>query len=178
MDTPAAGVAPADTSNDARLRAESERAWTAMGSDLIDAVLRLRRSTLSRMLESDLYLVDGVTLTPVQVDALECLAARPVWRMHELAARLGVDPSTATRAVDPLVRLELAERGPDPADRRYVAIRARERGAVVARRICAARLELMRAVLDPMPPEDRLRLTELLTRYVELIDDYARRSRI
>jgi len=178
MDTPAAGATPAATSDDARRRAESDRGWAAMGSDLIDAVLRLRRSTLSRMLERDLYLVDGVTLTPVQVDALECLGARPVWRMHELAARLGVDPSTATRAVDPLVRLELAERGPDPGDRRYVVIRASEHGVVVSRRISEARLALMRAVLDPMPPEDRLRLTELLTRYVELIDDYARRSRV
>jgi len=178
MDTPAAGAAPADTSDDARRRAESDRAWAAMGSDLVDAVLRLRRSTLSRMLERDLYLVDGVTLTPVQVDALECLAARPVWRMHELAARLGVDPSTATRSVDPLVRLELADRGPDPVDRRYVVIRASERGVTVSRRISSARLDLMRAVLDPMPPGDRLRLTELLTRYVDLIDDYARRSRV
>ncbi|MEU8134841.1 MarR family winged helix-turn-helix transcriptional regulator [Streptodolium elevatio] len=144
------------------------------GAGLVEAVLRLRRSSPSRLLQQDLYQVGDTQLTPVQVDALECLAGRPVWRMHELAARLGIDPSTATRTVDPLVRLGLAEREPDPANRRYVSVRASRRGKTVSGRITRARLALMRDVLAPMPAEDRAELTRLLTQYVDLIEEYAR----
>ncbi|NUU22572.1 MAG: MarR family transcriptional regulator [Streptomycetaceae bacterium] len=147
------------------------------GAGLVEAVLRLRRSSPSRLLQHDLYQVGDAELTPVQVDALECLARRPVWRMHELARHLGIDPSTATRTVDPLVRLELAEREADPANRRYVIVRASRRGQAVSRRIGAARLALMHEVLAPMPVADRARLTELLTRYVDLIEEYAERAR-
>ncbi|WP_436771487.1 MarR family winged helix-turn-helix transcriptional regulator [Yinghuangia sp. YIM S09857] len=146
------------------------------GAGLVEAVLRLRRSSPSRLLQQDLYQVGDTQLTPVQVDALECLAGRPVWRMHELAARLGIDPSTATRTVDPLVRLGLAEREPDPANRRYVSVRASRRGKAVSGRIGRARLALMRDVLAPMPVQDRAELTRLLTQYVDLIEDYARRE--
>lgn len=150
---------------------------TDPGPELVEAILRLRRSSPSRLLQQDLYRVGDTQLTPVQVDALEFLSGRPVWRMHELARGLGVDPSTATRTVDPLVRLGLAEREPDPANRRYVVVRASRRGRTVSRRIGAARLGLMREVLAPMPVADRARLTALLTRYADLIEEYAARSR-
>ncbi|MCF2532058.1 MarR family winged helix-turn-helix transcriptional regulator [Yinghuangia soli] len=146
------------------------------GAGLIEAVLRLRRSSPSRLLQAGLYAVGDTQLTPAQVDALECLAGRPLWRMHELAKHLNVEPSTATRTVDPLVRLGLAEREPDPVNRRYVVVQASTEGKAVARRIVAARLALMRDVLGPMPVEDRAALTELLTRYVDLIEAYAERT--
>jgi DNA-binding MarR family transcriptional regulator len=152
---------------------ESDATWDLVGARLMDALLQIRRSRPSRLLQRDLYLVDGTELTPVQVDTLECLADRPSWHMRELAGRLGVDPSTATRTLDPLARLGLADREPDPADRRYVIARATARGRAVSRRITTARLALMRDVLAPMPPEDRVRLTELLERYQELIDRHA-----
>ncbi|MGR7002159.1 MarR family winged helix-turn-helix transcriptional regulator [Yinghuangia aomiensis] len=154
-----------------------EDVWDTIGTRLVDAVLQLRRSRPSKLLQRDLYLVDGTELTPVQVDALECLATRGDWRMHELAARLGVDPSTATRTADPLVRLRLAERAPDPANRRYVVVRLTAAGRGVTARITGARLALMREVLAPMAPDDRLRLTELLGRYIDLVEAYAEGAR-
>ena len=50
-------------------------------------------------------------LEPGQVDTLDLLVQQPAWRMTDLADALRVDPSTATRAVQRLVRAGLAERG-------------------------------------------------------------------
>ena len=44
------------------------------------------------------------------MDTLDLLVQQPAWRMSELAEALRVDPSTATRAVQRLVRAGLADR--------------------------------------------------------------------
>ena len=151
--------------------AESEAAFDALGDRLIEATRRFSRSTRRQRLQAELYTVDGRELGLAQVDALEAVA-RGDTRMHELAAHLGLDPSTVTRTTAPLVDLGLLERFTDPANRRYVVLRCTSAGRRVATRLGTGRLVLMRAVLAPMDPARRLLFAELLDEYIDHIERY------
>jgi DNA-binding MarR family transcriptional regulator len=143
----------------------------ALGDRLIEANRRLSRSARRQSLQTDLYTVDGQELGLAQVDALEAVA-RGDTRMHELAAHLGLDPSTVTRTTAPLVDLGLLERFTDPANRRYVVLRCTPTGKRAAATLSAGRQDLMRAVLEPMAPQRRLMFAELLDEYIDLIERY------
>jgi DNA-binding MarR family transcriptional regulator len=150
---------------------ESAAAFEALGDRLIEATRRFSRSTRRQRMQTDLYTVDGRELGLAQVDALEAVA-RGDTRMHELAAHLGLDPSTVTRTTAPLVDLGLLERFTDPSNRRYVVLRCTESGQRVADRLIAGRRDLMRAVLEPMDPQRRLLFAELLDEYIDHIERY------
>lgn len=121
-------------------------------------------------MQRDLYWVGDRELTPVQVDALEVLCRRDLWRMREIAAELAVDRSTATRTIAPLVDLGLAIRRTDPGDRRNVLLAPTAAGRTTAARIADARRQMMRAVLSKLAPERRILLTELMEEYVAALD--------
>jgi DNA-binding MarR family transcriptional regulator len=148
---------------------ESEAAFQSLGDRVIDATRVWGRSRRRQRLQRDLYTVDGVQLSLGQVDALETVAAGSI-RMHELADNLGIDPSTATRVVTPLVRLGLVERRVDESNRRYVTLTATALGRAAAQRIMQERRQLMREVLAPMSPERRFLLADLLEEYLALMD--------
>src|SRR4051812_33934163 len=101
-------------------REESEAAYAAIGDRIIDAVRELRR--LWPPLERSVYSVGELQVTSAQAEALEVLVSRGHWRMHEVAEKLGVDQSTATRTVGPLVERGLLDRTTDPLDGRYVVV--------------------------------------------------------
>lgn len=138
--------------------------WEVLGDRITDAVRALRRG--QPHLQRDLYTVGRRELTPVQVTALELIASRPSWRMHELAAGLGVDQSTATRTVAPLAELELVTRDLDPDDRRCVVVAATGTGRRRSRTIAERRRAAMRDVVGRMAPDRRLLLAELLEEYL------------
>lgn len=150
-------------------QAESDAAFAEMGDRIIDVTRRFARSARRQRLQNDVYTVGEDTLTLAQVDALEAVAEGPT-RMSDLAARLLVDPSSATRATAPLVDLGLLERETDPSNRRHVVLRITPKGRRVARDMGERRRKLMRNVLEPMAPERRLLLASLLAEYVDLID--------
>ena len=54
-----------------------------------------------------------------QQDTLDIIVLRPAWRMSELADAMRVDPSTATRAVQRLAKIKLAERRTGHGDARW-----------------------------------------------------------
>lgn len=140
-------------------------AWEELGDRITDAVRALRRGQPAT--QRELYTVGRRELSPAQVTALELVTTKPSWRMHELAAGLGVDQSTATRTVGPLVGLELVTRELDPADRRCVVVAATAAGRRVSRTIAERRRTAMREVVGRMAPERRLLLAELLEEYVD-----------
>jgi DNA-binding MarR family transcriptional regulator len=148
---------------------ESEVAFRQLGDRVIDATRVWGRSRRRQRLQRDLYTVDGVQLSLGQVDALETVARESV-RMHELADSLGIDPSTATRVVTPLVRLGLVERSVDESNRRFVTLTATAAGRAAAQRIMEERRQLMREVLAPMAPERRILLADLLEEWLALMD--------
>jgi DNA-binding MarR family transcriptional regulator len=164
---PSAGAAVPARLDGSWTEAESEAAFRVLGDQIVDATRRYMRSVRRRRMQAELYTVDGLELTLAQVDALEAVATGEV-RMHELAARLGIDPSTATRSIAPLVDLALVDRSVDPANRRFVVLRCTERGLTVARTLIERRRALMRQVLTPMAPWRRLQFAELLNEYLYL----------
>ncbi|HXF37097.1 MAG TPA: MarR family transcriptional regulator [Actinomycetota bacterium] len=102
---------------------------------------------------------------PAQVDVLEVVVHRPA-RMSDLAAALRVDPSTATRLVDRLVREGLVERVAVPGDARCVTARATPSGRRVWHEISRRRVRLMRRLLRDFSPRERAVFAELLERLV------------
>jgi hypothetical protein len=88
---------------------------------------------------------------------------------------LDVDASTATRTVEPLVRLALVLRTVDKVDRRYVTLTPTAKGKEASARITEGLHAMMREVLGGMAPRKRLLLTKFLKEYVQLLDGYAAR---
>jgi DNA-binding MarR family transcriptional regulator len=150
---------------------ESRASFEVLGDRVVKATRRWSRSSRRQRLQHELYTVSGVELSLSQIDALESVAVGDI-RMHELAARLLIDPSTATRTVAPLVDLGLIDRLPDPDNRRYVILRCTAVGRRTARRIARERTQLMEDVLAPMSPDRRVLLADLLEEYLDLIDEY------
>ena len=151
---------------------ESERAFDVLGDRVIDATRRFLRSGTRLRIQADIYSVDGRELTLGQIDALEAVAGAGEVRMNELAAKLGVDPSTATRATAPLVDLGLLDRTTDPLNRRYVVLRCTDAGTRFADDVTAERRRLMRETLAPMAPDRRVLFAGLLEEYIELTERY------
>jgi DNA-binding MarR family transcriptional regulator len=149
--------------------------WEALGDRITDAVRTLRRG--QPLLQRDLYTVGRRELTAAQVHALELATSRPRWRMHELAAGLGVDQSTATRTVAPLVDLELLTRDLDPDDRRCVVVAVTGTGRRISRTIADRRRAAMRDVVGRMEPERRLLLAELLEEYIAASHEWEQEQR-
>lgn len=103
-------------------------------------------------------------LTPPQAHALRELQARPL-PMGELAARLHVDASTLTGLTDRLEQHGLAERRPDPRDRRVKVVAATERGRE-AHRALWERLMDGSPVAEGLTREERRALRDLLRKLV------------
>ena len=90
--------------------------------------------------------------------------------MSEFADAMRIDPSTATRAINRLERLGLAERCVDPADHRGVIARATPLGERTVRGILARRSTGMAKLLEPFAADERLQFAEYLERLVASID--------
>jgi DNA-binding MarR family transcriptional regulator len=133
----------------------------------------LRRGAAMATVRDYFYGADDDALEPGQMDTLDLLVQRQGWRMSELAEALRVDPSTATRAVQRLVRTGLAERRPAPDDGRVVVVSVtpagQRRHAAVARR----RWRSLARMLAEFEPDERRMLAELLDRLVLALDHLA-----
>lgn len=131
----------------------------------------LRRGATAASLRAHLLGPEGPPLEQAQLDALEILASETDgWRMSEFADALRVDPSTATRAVDKLQRLGLAERSGGGTDRRVVVATATAAGRRTIRRVTRLRALGMERLLEPFDDDERERFAEYLERFVRSID--------
>lgn len=88
-------------------------------------------------------------------------------RLSELAGRLGVDVSTASRHVHRLVTDGYITRADDPTDRRAALLSLTEPGTEAVDRIRAARRDALGRLLDDWPADDRAALARLLSRLAE-----------
>lgn len=91
--------------------------------------------------------------------------------MKGLAGKLRIEPSSATRAVQRLVKDGLAERYASPEDGRVVMVRITEEGRRAQSDVAARRAHVMARVLSAFPPEERAALADLLDRFVRSVDD-------
>lgn len=101
----------------------------------------------------------GVTAS--QYQAMLALESQTL-PMQELAHRLLVSPSTATRVVDQLVQRRLVRRVPDKADRRIVWVHLTRTGGERLLQVKTTRLDNARAILALIEPEDQQQLIHQL----------------
>ena len=88
-------------------------------------------------------------------------------RQRELADRLGYDPSAIVSLLDDLQRLALAERRPDPNDRRNRIVVLTDAGRDLLRASEQDSVRVTDALLAPLSPDDRATLHALLRRIAE-----------
>jgi DNA-binding MarR family transcriptional regulator len=132
----------------------------------------LRRGAAMASLREHLFATPNGPLEPGQVDTLELIVQQPEWRMCDLAEALRVDPSTATRAVQRMVTLGLAERKPNRVDGRVVMVAATETGISCHAELVRNRRALMQHVMGSFAAEERIIFTDLLERFVDAVDTF------
>jgi DNA-binding MarR family transcriptional regulator len=104
------------------------------------------------------------------MDALDLLVTVPSCRMSELAEYLHIDPSSATRAVQRLVKDNLVEHVAHEGDGRVVYIAASERGRRIHGEVAARRRTILLRVLSDFSEDERQQFAELFERFTTSID--------
>jgi DNA-binding MarR family transcriptional regulator len=100
----------------------------------------------------------GMTLS--QGHALLEITSAGGLNVRDLSERLGLDKSTLSRTVEGLVASGLAERVPDPGDRRVAVIRPTGRGRETAERLAGPWDKVCAGLLETLPASRRARLVE------------------
>jgi DNA-binding MarR family transcriptional regulator len=129
-----------------RFAVPDERAADAAA---VDAVLAASRALIAVATRSLGAAAEETTIA--QYRALVVLASRGPQRMVDLAAALGVAPSTAGRMCDRLTRKGLIRRHRARNDRRAVLVSITAAGRAVVDRATARRRELIAEILARMP---------------------------
>ncbi len=138
------------------------------------AWIELRRGAAASALRSYLFGTEKA-LEQGQMDALDLLTRRDERPMKELAARLRVEPSTATRAVQRLENDGLVERFASPQDGRVVLVRITDEGRRRHDAVAARRSVAMMHILSEFDQHERAQLAELMDRLITSIDEVVRR---
>ena len=138
------------------------------------AWIELRRGAAASALRSYLFGTEKA-LEQGQMDALDLLTRRDERPMKELAARLRVEPSTATRAVQRLESDGLVERFTSPQDGRVVLVRITDEGRRRHDDVAARRSFAMMHILSEFDPNERAQLAELMDRLIASIDTVVER---
>jgi DNA-binding MarR family transcriptional regulator len=160
MSGPASGTSAVDFRNrtDREHARRIGRAW-----------IELRRGAGASALRAYLFGREK-PLEQGQMDALDLLTRRDHRPMKELAARLRVDPSTATRAMQRLEHDGLVERFTSPEDGRVVLVRITDEGRRRHDDVAARRSTAMMQILSEFEPGERAQLADLLDRFITSID--------
>jgi DNA-binding MarR family transcriptional regulator len=119
----------------------------------VDAVLSASRSLIAVATRSLGAAAEETSIA--QYRALVVLTSRGPQRLTDLAAALGVAPSTAGRMCDRLVRKGLVRRHRARADRRSVLVSVTAAGRDVVDQATARRRELIAGILAAMPPAEQ-----------------------
>jgi DNA-binding MarR family transcriptional regulator len=123
----------------------------AAGDELVDMVLAASRALVAVAARSLAAAGDDVTLP--QYRALVVLAARGPQGTAELAAALTVNPSTATRMCDRLVRKGLVRRHRQAGDRRAVRIALTATGRDLVDGVTRRRRAELARLLEVLPAD-------------------------
>ena len=91
--------------------------------------------------------------------------------MKGLAGRLRIEPSTATRAVQRIVKHGLAERYPSADDGRVVMVKITPQGRRRHEAVAQRRAVAMERIIGSFRADERAMLADLLERLTTAIDD-------
>lgn len=136
------------------------------------AWIEIRRGASMTAVRDHLFGTGDDALEQGQMDTLDLLVMQPSWRMSDLADALRVDPSTATRAVQRLVRSGLAERTTSPEDGRVVIVAITPAGRVRHQEVDIRRAEVMAFVMAAFSHEERPQLADMFERFVAAVDAF------
>ncbi len=131
----------------------------------------IRRGANTGDLRDVIFGVGGSAIEPGQMDALDFLVTVESCRMGDLAEHLRIDPSTATRAVQRLIKDNLAERVTHSGDGRIVAIAATERGRRIHGEVQERRRHVLADVMNAFTDDEREKLVEYLERFSVAVDE-------
>ena len=124
----------------------------------------LGRTLASRRMLASLQAGGPSPLTPTKLYALDVLAESGELRIGELAERVGLDETSATRMVDRLETAGIAERRNKAGDRRVTIVGLTPAGAELVAKISARRQLFFCEVLGALDPDDRVQLVRLTTK--------------
>lgn len=128
-----------------------------------DAVLTASRLLVAVSARSIAAVDDTITLP--QFRLLVILQSRGRQKAVDLADALGVNPSTATRAVDRLLTAGLVDRRPNPQSRRETHISLTPSGERIVREVTARRREEIARIVERMPPTHRRGMVRALSAF-------------
>jgi DNA-binding MarR family transcriptional regulator len=115
-----------------------------------------------RMLRAVNDEMSGCGLSLARTKVLMRLSARGALRQSALAAELGLAPHSITDIVDALERAGLAERQPDPTDRRAKLVAITSAGQACLGVANATRDRLLTQIFGALSQEERATLLRLL----------------
>jgi len=139
----------------------SPRALKPLAAELSTCWGELGAILASRRLHAHLHPELGTKLTPSKLRALDLLAEHGGLRIGELADRVGVDDTTATRMVDRIEELGLAQRGPVEGDRRAIVVELTDDGHELVSGVLSQRQQFFVDVLATLDPDERVQLVRL-----------------
>lgn len=114
-----------------------------------------------------------VAITLPQWRALVVVDRHGPLNMSAMAQWMGVHPSNATRACEGLVRAGLLTRREDPADRRRQVLTLSDNGKQFVESLLEHRRQAIARVVDRVPAERRMRLSEAMRDFAEAVGDTA-----
>jgi DNA-binding MarR family transcriptional regulator len=127
---------------------------------LVDAFLTASRALVAVAARS--LAAAGKEVTLPQYRVLVVLASRGPQRVSELAERLAVNSSSATRMCDRLAAQGLVERESSPSDRRVVCVHITKSGRTLVDHVTKARRAAIGQTVAAMPQNNRAELIAAL----------------
>lgn len=118
-------------------------------ADAVEALLAVSRALVGLAARSLAGLNEEVTLA--QYRTMVVLASHGPQRIADIAAELGVAPSTATRMCDRLVRKGWARRSRSTRDRRVVRLALTPAGRELIEQVMERRREYLRVMVSDVP---------------------------
>ena len=119
----------------------------------------------------------GTRLSGAGLNALRLISREGPLPVSEVARRLGVDQSTASRQIRPLEDEGLVARTADDADRRVAWLEATDQGRGVLDRVHGLRRDDIEFVLADWTARERAQLARLLDRFRQsMLDARDRRA--
>lgn len=149
------------------------RADEGLADQAVDALLTASRALVGVSARS----LAGVDVTLAQFRALVVVAGRERVTVSQLADRLGIHPSTATRLCDRLVRKGLIRRAERDADRREIEIVLAAAGRALVERVTVRRRRDVAAIVERMSPGDVRHAIAGLTAFAEAAGEMPEASR-
>jgi len=135
--------------------------------DRLAMATQMRRAVqiIERWAQRTVHRGTGTPLSPNETHLLSHLADEPAQRMSALADWQGVDRSTMSLQIRSLVQRGLAQRVPDPSDRRAAMVELSDEGRTALEEYVGRASQILERTVQGWPDEDLARFEQYLSRF-------------